>query len=184
MRNLSSLRYAAVLAAGLFFSACSNTPDQAASTIANASQNTANSEVRKASATQGKIAGEYYYKTLAAFQKGKTSLSVADLAALQGKRINLVVLYESGAPWASPFDAGDFSKTGDDKMNGVLASYNLTITKHFELDELNEGLVLEGKGEISNPVEAARELSMIDHILMVEVKELPQNAAGSETVSN
>ena len=105
-------------------------------------------------------------------------------AGLQAQNVNLVVLYESNAPWADVFSTGNVSKTGDDKFNGLMDSYQLVIARQFELDEFNEGLVLEPNADLSNPVEAAREISMIDHVLMVHVKEVPAGDNPDETADN
>ncbi len=82
--------------------------------------------------TQQQVAiKEYHYKTLAAFNKGQAEFSLNDLAALAGKQINLVVLYEARAPWAEIFNEGRFNTTGDDNLNGLMAAYNLEIVKQF-----------------------------------------------------
>ncbi|MGH1335841.1 MAG: hypothetical protein ACRBFS_06905 [Aureispira sp.] len=123
----------------------------------------------------------YHYKTLAAFKKGETEISLNDLAALAGKQINLVILYESVAPWAAGFNEGKYQTTGNDHFNGLMESYDLDIVKQFAIDMENEGLVLEPNAILSDPVEAAKELSMIDHVLMVEVKEVPNNELDEST---
>ena len=123
--------------------------------------------------TQQRIEAEaYHYKTIAAFRDGEAE-HLADLAALQGKPINFVILYEALAPWAEVFGTGQYQQTGDDHLNGLMESYNLEIVKQFAIDDENEGLVLEPNNAIENPIEAAKELSMVDHVLMVEVKEVP-----------
>ena len=121
------------------------------------------------------------FKSLASFKKGTSTMNFDQFAGLQAQNINLVVLYESAAPWAEGFATGDSKKTGDDKFNGLMDSYGLVIARQFELDEFNEGLVLEPNGELSNAVEAAREISMIDHVLMVHVKEVPAGPPGDDT---
>lgn len=121
-----------------------------------------------------KIAAKsYYYKSLASFEKGKTTLELEDLAGLADKKVSLVVLYEASAPWAEIFNSGKFEITGDDHMNGLIDSYNLLITKQFAIDDANEGIVMEPKATLEDPIEAAREVSMVDHVLMVHVKEVP-----------
>lgn len=132
------------------------------------------------------VAAEYNYKSMATFQGGKAmnDVDLSTLSDLEGKKVNLVVLYDSEAPWADVFSSGDVSKTGDDTFNGLLDSYELAITKQFELDDMNEGLVLEPNEKLLSPVEAAREISMIDYILMVHVKEVPaDNPNAEETAS-
>jgi hypothetical protein len=127
----------------------------------------------------------YYYKSLATFGAGGTAqMALTDLATLEGKKVNLVVLYEADAPWAEVFSTGKYTSTGDDNLNGVMSSYELAIVKQFSIDEENEGLVLEAEGIIDNPVEAARELSMIDNVLMVHVKEVPAEETVTETAAN
>ena len=123
----------------------------------------------------------YHYKTLAAFKKGQVEVSLESLAALAGKQINLVVLYESVAPWAEAFNEGNYNTTGNDHLNGLMQAYELEIVKQFAIDVDNEGLVLEPNAILSDPVEAAKKLSMIDHVLMVEVKEVPREEIDDST---
>lgn len=123
----------------------------------------------------------YHYKTLASFKKGEVEFTLDDVAAFAGKQINLVVLYEAVAPWAEVFNEGKYSTTGDDNLNGLMASYNLEIVKQFAIDPDNEGLILESNTTLDDPIAAAKELSMIDHVLMVEVKEVPLEETDNST---
>ncbi|WP_052595132.1 hypothetical protein [Aureispira sp. CCB-QB1] len=119
----------------------------------------------------------YYYKSLASFEKGKVSLELEDLASLADKKVSLVVLYEANAPWAQIFSSGEFSITGDDHLNGLMESYNLQIIQQFAIDDANEGIVMEPKEILEDPIEAAREVSMVEHVLMVHVKEVPESTS-------
>ncbi len=181
MRNLLNYAAIACLAA---FTACNNpqSAEQIAGTAANKTQNTTG--LRAATAASKKaLATAVYYKTLAAFEKGKATADLGTLATLNNAKVSLVVMFESGATWATPFTDGNFSKTGDDKFNGLMESHGLAIAKHFEIDDMFEGLVLESsKGTVDNPIEAAREISMVESVMMVEVKELPADV-NSSTVS-
>lgn len=118
-------------------------------------------------------ADAYHYRSLARFKDGQSEFLMEDLAALQGKEVNFVLLYEAMAPWAKGFETGEYDNTGDDNLNGLMESYGLEIVKQFAIDDENEGLVLEPTTAIDNPIQAAKELSMIDHVLMVEMKEVP-----------
>jgi len=93
------------------------------------------------------------------------------------------VLYETNAPWAEIFNSGKFEITGDDHLNGLMESYNLQIIQQFAIDDANEGIVMQPTVILDDPVEAAREISMVDHVLMVHVKEIPAstNAAIADT---
>ncbi len=178
MRNL--LQYVAI-AGFAVLSACNN--PQSAEQIAGAAANTNADANRAIVANKKAIASAYYYKTLASFKGGKATTDLGTMTELSNAKVSLVVMFESGATWAVPFASGDFSKTGDDKFNGLMESHGLAIAKHFEIDDLNEGLVLEAsQGVVDNPIEAAREISMIEAVLMVEVKETPIDV-NSSTVS-
>lgn len=124
------------------------------------------------------------YKSLATFEHGQAKLDLNDIASLQDKQVNLVVLYDAMAPWAETFNSGKYDSTGDDILNGLMQSYELEIIQQFAIDEENEGLVLEPTAALDNPVEAARELSLVDHVLMVHVKEVPAEDQVDETASN
>lgn len=115
----------------------------------------------------------YYYKSLATFTKGSSDIKLDKLVALAGKKVTLVVLYEGTAPWASVFNSGNVTKTGNESFNALLDSYNMSITKQFEIDDETEGLSIEPNMLLDNPTEAAKEISMIDYVLMVQVKEVP-----------
>lgn len=123
----------------------------------------------------------YHYKSLASFTKGKAEVQLTDLAQLQGKLVNLVLLYEATAPWADNFDRGEYAITGNDVLDGLLQSYNLEITQQFAIDDENEGIVIESKTALEDPIEAARKLSLVEHVLMVHVKEVPSNENTSDT---
>lgn len=123
----------------------------------------------------------YHYKNLASFAKGKAEMQLTDLAQLQGKQVNLILLYEASAPWADNFDRGEYSITGNDILDGLLKSYNLEITQQFAIDEENEGIVIESKTALDSPIEAARQLSLVDHVLMVHLKEVPSNENAEDT---
>lgn len=122
---------------------------------------------------ESQIAKAYHYKSLASFAKGEAKLELTDMAALAGKLVNLVVIYESVAPWAESLSAGKYDIVEDDKLNGLISSYNLTVTQQFAIDEDNHGIVLEAKKQLENPIEAAREISLQTHVLMVHVKDVP-----------
>jgi hypothetical protein len=183
MRNLFQC---AALICIAFLTACNNpkTAEQIAGSAASTQKET--QETNRAAAAAGKkvIASAYYYKTIASFKGGKNTTNIQAAVDLSNTKVNLVVMFESGATWAVPFASGDFSTTADDRFNGLMAEHGLAIAKHFEIDDMNEGLVLEpNKGNIANPVEAAREISMIESVLMVEVKEIPLTEQNKATVS-
>jgi hypothetical protein len=185
MKNLLNLSFVLAIFTSLVFTSCSaDKASNIASQAANVNTNTKTNRTVEVVAAANAIATEYSYKTLAAFKNGVSTMDLATVATLQNEKVSLVVLYDSGAKWATNFNAGDFSKTGDDVFNGLMESYELAITKHFELDEFNEGIVLEAaKGQVSDPVAAAREISMVEGVFMVEVKQAPKEVVKGETVS-
>ncbi len=129
-------------------------------------------------------AKEYNYTTVAEFKRGLTDKQdLQVLADLQGKQVNFVVIYDAIAPWADVFGQGKVTKTGDDRLNGLMESYGLDIVNQFEIDEISEGFVLEPNVVLENAVETAREISMVEHILMVQVKEVPSDATEAETAA-
>ena len=131
-------------------------------------------EINTRSASSKIAAKAYYFNSLATFKEGYADVDITTLATLEGKKVNLVVLYEADASWAEIFNSGRYDQTGDDTFNGLMASYELDIVQQFAIDEDNEGLVLEPNAMLDNPVEAARELSLIENVLMVQIKEVPQ----------
>jgi hypothetical protein len=121
-----------------------------------------------------KIAAEsYYYKNLITVENGMITSKLKDLANLADKKVNLVVLYEADAPWAQIFNSGAFEITGDDQLNTLMEYYGLQIIQQFAIDASNEGIVMEPISLLENPIETAREVSTVEHVLMVHIKEIP-----------
>lgn len=116
----------------------------------------------------------YHYKSLANITKGNTDISFEEFASLGDKNVSFVVLYEASAPWSEIFTTGIYEETGSDLFNGLIESYALEITDQFAIDDDTEGLVLDPLDTIDNPIEAAREISLIENVLMVQVKEVPK----------
>lgn len=126
----------------------------------------------------------YNYKTLAAFENGKISTDFKAAMDFADKEINFMVLYESEAPWADSFDVGQYAATGDETFNALIETYQLKIIDQFEIDDLHEGLILEALSKIENPIEAAREISLVDHVAMVQLKEVPKAEAVNASFAN
>ena len=131
--------------------------------------------------TAQKIVSKYYHlNSVAAFERGTSKFDLEQIANLADKDISFVVLYESSAPWASVFSSGKYTETGDVQLNKLLNTYDLSIVEQFEIDDANEGIVLEVNRSIQQPLEAARKLSLVDYVFMVEIKELPANQPSYE----
>ena len=126
----------------------------------------------------------FYFKSLASFEEGASKMSLDDLADLEGKEVNFVVLYEASAPWAEVFSSGRYTTTGNETLNSLMESYELEIVNQFDIDEENEGFVLEPLNNLDNPLEAARELSLVDNVFMVQLKEVPPVEEVFETAEN
>jgi hypothetical protein len=123
----------------------------------------------------------YYYNSLASFENGKADVDLNSLADIQGKQVKLVVLYESDAPWAEVFNTGRYTVTGNETFNELMESYDLSIVEQFEIDDENEGIVLETDVLLDAPIEVARKISHIDYVLIVQIKEIPQDDVLEET---
>jgi hypothetical protein len=93
---------------------------------------------------------------------------------VQPKQFNLIVMYESDALWAQVFTMGKHTKTGNQKMNEIMESYDLTLTEQIKIDEYNKCIVLEINNILDTPKDAARELSLVENVVMVYVEELSQ----------
>lgn len=113
-------------------------------------------------------------KSLASFEKGE--LTVGNLDNLVGKEPAIIVLYDNIAPWAASLQDDTVLKTGNELFDQVLAEQQLVIVKRFELDEMNNGLILEAKASDKTPdfVAAARRLSKVDYVLRVHLKEISE----------
>ncbi len=128
----------------------------------------------KTRAAKKKVTAEaYYYRTLASFVNGSVTSTIIDEHPHAIQQVNLVLLYEAGAPWAELLEAGLPQATGNSNLNELLQSYQLEIVKQFSIDLNNKGLVLQASESLNDPVETARRLSLIEHVLMVNIKEIP-----------
>lgn len=178
-KKIFQVQFFVALLAVLFLASCSSE---------NNNKMTSSMNVAEANKTRNAraVAAEYQYKSLATFKKGQSSFTLDQMAALAGKQISIVLIYEIEAPWAAAFKEGKLDKTGDDTFNARLEEYSLKIAKQFPIDEAMDALVLEGKEGLDPKaaVDAARDLSMIDHVAMVEVKEIPAQQPTTETAKN
>ena len=169
--------FSLVLATFIFgLSACQTSIEEAASSAVSANR-----------AANKAMAAEYGYKALAAYKNGRgmQELSLEQLADLEGQAIGLMVLFEADAPWAANLENGA-QKTGNDQLNGHMEAFGLKIAKKVEIDDFLAGLFLEGDElNAKLAVEAAKEISLVDNVMMVEVKEIPKDRPStSETAKN
>ena len=130
---------------------------------------------------------EMSYPSVASFKFGRLSADMAKGLDFADKRLSLVVLVETGTPWLAPLRQ-NLARTADDKFNGHLEAYQLKIAKYFSVEGKMEALVLEAQEalEPKMALDAARDLSMIEGVEMVEVKEAPaaDQPSPSETAKN
>jgi len=128
----------------------------------------------KTRAVKKKVAAEaYYYRTLISLVNGSITSTIVDDNIPTTGDVNLVMLYEANAPWADVFNNTNLGNTNEVNLNELLESYNLQIVKQFSIDHNNMGLVLASKDPNGDPVEIARNLSMVKHVLMVNIKKIP-----------
>ena len=126
----------------------------------------------------------YHFKNMAVFENGVSVMTLNDLANMQGKKLNFVLLYDPSTPWASVFSSGNYATTGNDAFNSLMDAYHLEIIEQFEIDDENEGIVLDPFEAVENPIDAAKSLSLIDGVLMVQIKEVPSDKEPSTTADN
>lgn len=112
----------------------------------------------------------YYYRTLASCVKGATT---ALLPQTEQHPMCLVFLYDANAPWASVNHKDSLEQLGNEKLHAILDAYQLQITQQFAIDDKNKGWVLQSSTHLEDPIEIARLLSLVDYVLMVNVKEIP-----------
>lgn len=77
------------------------------------------------------------------------------------------VVYYTGELKASLQDS-------DSYLRSFLASYELDLINTFEIDEFNKGFTVECKNVDEDPQEIARQLSMLEAVLMVEIIRTPR----------
>jgi len=61
----------------------------------------------------------------------------------------------------------------DSYIKTFMEVYNLKLISTFKIDEMNNGFTLEAKEFLEFPTEVAKEMSLIDNILMIEVTHIP-----------
>lgn len=185
MKTIKTLLTTCALGTALTFIACTSGESSKLSAASDTHTTQALSTAQRGTTSAHAQTKELGYKTLVRFERGMTSMDISTLSALQDKNVSLVVFYESDAIWAENFSRGEFKTTGNDILNGLMASYELMITKHIALDDYNEAIILEtATGILKDAIKAATDFSMVDNVLMVELKEAPIAKNASETVSN
>jgi len=110
-------------------------------------------------------------QSVATFEKGE--LTMGNLITFTGKESAIIVLYDNIAPWAEPLYRDDLPAfLEQEPFHIILEDQNLVLVKSFELDEMNNGFILEAKDPNVQPdyVEAARILSEVDYVLKVHLK--------------
>lgn len=137
-------------------------------------------ELKTRSSKKKVAARAYYHKNIVSFSKGKPTIDLKTIADLTNTPVNLVVLYEARAPWAQIFKSGVLEITGNQKLNRILDTYGLQITQQFAIDNSNEGIVMEPLTSLEDPLKTAQDISEVDHVLMVHIKELPQSHPSEE----
>ncbi len=120
-------------------------------------------------------ANAYYYRTLGSFVKGATTQYDEVLKKAGHKSVNLVLLYNAKAPWIKMVDGVQQQTVSNEEFNAILEAYQLQITQHFAIDKKNKGLVLKPIAQLDDPIEPARLLSLVDHVLLVNIKEVPES---------
>lgn len=71
---------------------------------------------------------------------------------------------------------GDISTVMNDNdsyFKTFMDVYNLKLISTFKIDETNNGFTLEAKDALDFPTEVAKEMSLIDEVLMIEVTYTP-----------
>lgn len=72
--------------------------------------------------------------------------------------------------------SGDLSSVMNDNdsyMKTFMEVYNLELISTFKIDDINSGFTLEAKEAIDFPKEVAREMSLINNVLMIELAYVP-----------
>jgi hypothetical protein len=75
--------------------------------------------------------------------------------------------------------SGDLSAVMNDKDSYIktfMDVYHLKLVSTFKIDEENGGFTLEATEELDFPTEVAKEISLIDNVLMIEVAYVPVTA--------
>ena len=112
----------------------------------------------------------YNTQSIAVIKNGEFVGGIDDLDEYMESSVNFLVVYESTAPWAETFNTGDVSITGDKVLNDLLFKYNLSIILQFEIDDMFEGILIEPGCDNSKFIEVAKRLSLVDFVMMVEIK--------------
>jgi hypothetical protein len=125
----------------------------------------------------------YHYKTIASFAKGESIGELPEM--LEDRQISLAVVYDSDAPWAEVFNTGKINQTGNYIFNQLLNAYKMSIRNQFQIDGYNECLILDLNAPIEDVAQACKDISTIDHILVVNIKQWPSpNGVNAATAAS
>lgn len=110
-----------------------------------------------------------YYKSVNSYTNGKPAKKATLPTDVAIKEFKLAVLFNKSITWTKPL-ADNQLKVSDDKFNAVLTKYGLKLSKYYEADQTQEGLIIKVIDDKCNLVEAATELSKISGINIVYLK--------------
>lgn len=170
----------------LNLSSCSQIQEKQGASISDAS----NVKLQSRAAKEEVYPEIYNYPTVVSFAKG--DLIGTYSAPLEDKQVSLCVVYDNDTPWAEVFKTGNIERTGSYEFNQLLGGYDLSINNQFQIDGYNECIILNPNSAIEDIAKVCKEISVIDHVLVVHVKEWPSvkqlhestAAATTETTTN
>lgn len=83
----------------------------------------------------------------------------------QETKVRFIVYYNG--------DLSTVMKDKDSYIKTFMDVYNLKLINTFKIDENNSGFTLEPQKTLDFPREVAREISLIDNVLMIEIVHIP-----------
>lgn len=113
-----------------------------------------------------------FFKTIVSYTAGKANKAVANAQLPVGdavKQCRVVVLFKKNVSWLGPLQMGEMS-VENAKLNTLLEKYSLKISKWYDADPKQDGLVLKVTKSGTDLVAAAEEISRVADITMVFVK--------------
>ena len=130
--------------------------------------------------------GEYSFQnseiaqqqTLIEFIQGQTKNKSIDMQGLSTNDFSYLVFYNANSEWAKPFSLSKFNQVRYEDFNHIIDTFRLEVKDFFKVQDDIFAISILPTTALEEPVELARDISMLNDIQMVLIKK-----SGDEDIS-
>ena len=122
--------------------------------------------------------GEYSFQnseiakqeTLIEFIQGQSKNNSVDMQGLGTNDFSYLVFYDANSEWAEPFSSSKFNQVSYKDFNHIIDTFQLKVKDFFKVQDDIFAISILPTTPLEEPVELARDISMLDDIQMVLIK--------------